>query len=186
MILGCEHNRFSSFLVAHSLTNGQLRKSKFSDPSRSCGRPLSKLLCQLCPKYSVLLQGPGTHIGMLSDYHPPFERGLFSKCLQLDRPAVEAGTVVGIDVDMDDGQRPSGDSRFRGSKPQIQAESCPGLGGRAFCSQGSLAFWANGEFLGIVKDNEAELAGLLPPLLSHAFLELKPFASAARNLAWHA
>jgi len=64
-----------------------------------------KLEEQIFRPIEKLWTGPGTHIGMLSDYHPPFERG----------------TVVGIDVDMDDG---------------------------------SLAFWANGEFLGIVKDNE--------------------------------
>jgi len=52
-----------------------------------------------------LWTGPGTHIGVMRDTWPPFERG----------------TVVGIDVDMDDG---------------------------------SLAFWADGKFLGIVKDNE--------------------------------
>eukprot|EP00439_Symbiodinium_sp_Y106_P017087 s679_g2.t1 len=78
-----------SFLDVQSLTNGQLRAEE-----EQIFRPIEKLWT-----------GPGTHIGMLSDYHPPFERG----------------TVVGIDVDMDDG---------------------------------SLAFWANGEFLGIVKDNE--------------------------------
>ncbi|CAJ1449722.1 unnamed protein product, partial [Effrenium voratum] len=59
-----------------------------------------------------LWTGPGTHVGMLADdYWPPFQKG----------------TVVGIDVDMDDG---------------------------------SLAFWGNGQFLGVVKDNEGKPVNL--------------------------
>ncbi|CAK8992772.1 unnamed protein product [Durusdinium trenchii] len=54
-----------------------------------------------------LWTGPSTHIGMFADQWPTFEKG----------------TVVGIDVDMDDG---------------------------------SLAFWGNGKYLGIVKDNEGK------------------------------
>jgi len=58
-----------------------------------------------------LWTGPGTHIGQLADQWPGFEKG----------------TVVGIDVDMNDG---------------------------------SLAFWGNGKFLGVVKDNEGKPVNL--------------------------
>eukprot|EP00440_Ansanella_granifera_P032297 gb/GFBE01035050.1/.p1 GENE.gb/GFBE01035050.1/~~gb/GFBE01035050.1/.p1 ORF type:complete len:315 (+),score=77.33 gb/GFBE01035050.1/:1-945(+) len=58
-----------------------------------------------------LWTGPGTHVGQIMRGWPKFE----------------AGTVVGVDVDMDDG---------------------------------SLAFWANGEFLGIVRDTEGNQVNL--------------------------
>jgi len=58
-----------------------------------------------------LWTGPGTHVGQLADTWPSFEKG----------------TVIGIDVDMNDG---------------------------------SLAFWGNGKFLGVVKDNEGKPVNL--------------------------
>lgn len=42
------------------------------------------------------------------------------------------------------------------------------------CSAGSLAFWGNGKFLGVVKDNEAKSDNLPLSVLLRGWVQLDP------------